>query len=115
LTPEAGRFQALLESAPDAIVLADSDGRIRLVRRTEELSGYGCEELPGTEVERLVPERFRGVHLRHRAAYARDPRTREMGADLDLYRLRKDGTEFPVEPAAQRKGRPTASGAVSTS
>jgi PAS domain S-box-containing protein len=92
------RFEALLESAPDAIVLADSAGRITLVnRRTEELFGYARRELLGREVELLVPERFRVAHLKHRAGYSEDPRTREMGADRELYGLREDGSEFPVE------------------
>jgi PAS domain S-box-containing protein len=95
---QVSRFQALLESAPDAIVLADSTGRITLVnRRTEELFAYDREELLGERVELLVPERFRIAHRAHRAQYAADPRTREMGADLELYGRRKDGSEFPVE------------------
>ena len=92
------RFEALLDSAPDAIVLADSGGRISLVnRRTEELFGYHRSELLGRPVELLVPERFRSIHLAHRATYMADPRTREMGADLELYGRRNDGSEFPVE------------------
>ncbi|MGZ4481355.1 MAG: PAS domain S-box protein [Gaiellales bacterium] len=92
------RFRALLESAPDAIVLVNTAGRIALAnRRTEELFGYQAGELVGIEVELLVPERFRGVHVRHRGDYVDDPRTREMGAGLELYGLRRDGREFPVE------------------
>jgi two-component system cell cycle sensor histidine kinase/response regulator CckA len=95
---QMSRFEALLESAPDAIVLADSAGKIRLVnQRTEELFAYDREQLLGQQVELLVPDRFRTVHQAHRAAYAADPRTREMGADLELYGRRKDGREFPVE------------------
>jgi PAS domain S-box-containing protein len=92
------RFRILLESAPDAIVLVDSDGRITLVnRRAEELFGYAPEELLGRNVEMLVPERLRSSHVLHRSGYVDDPRTREMGAGLDLYGLRKDTSEFPVE------------------
>jgi two-component system cell cycle sensor histidine kinase/response regulator CckA len=92
------RFETLLESAPDAIVLADSGGRITLInRRAEEVFGYERNELLGQQVELLVPERFRTNHSAHRAGYAADPRTREMGADLELYGLRRDGSEFPVE------------------
>jgi PAS domain S-box-containing protein len=92
------RFRALLESAPDAIVLVDADGRIALVnRRTEELFGYAAPEIVGQAVEVLVPERLRSGHVAHRAGYAEDPRTREMGAGLELYGRRRDGTEFPVE------------------
>ena len=92
------RFAALLESAPDAIVLVDHGGLIRLVnRRTEDLFGYQRSELLGETVEKLVPARLRMRHLMHRAAFASDPQTREMGADLELYARRKDGSEFPVE------------------
>jgi PAS domain S-box-containing protein len=95
---QMSRFEALLDSAPDAIVLADASGRITLVnRRTEELFGYDRSELLREPVELLVPERYRGVHRGHRDGYSSDPRTREMGADLELYGLRKDGSEFPVE------------------
>jgi two-component system, cell cycle sensor histidine kinase and response regulator CckA len=101
----ATRFGVLLESAPDAIVLGDSSGRIALAnRRAEELFGYELGELVGREVELLVPERFRSAHLDHRAAYATDPRTREMGAGLELYGQRKDGSEFPVEISLTPEG-----------
>src|SRR5918996_620307 len=95
---QMSRFEALLDSAPDAIVLVDPHGRITLVnRRTEELFGYDRSELLGQEVELLVPERLREVHHTHRDGYAADPRTREMGADLKLSGRRRDGSEFPVE------------------
>ena len=88
----------LLESAPDAIVLVDVWGRVVLVnRRTEELFGYQPGDLIGHEVEVLVPDRFRAGHLAHRVGYVADPRTREMGAGVELYGRRKDGSEFPVE------------------
>jgi PAS domain S-box-containing protein len=92
------RFEALLESAPDAVVIIGAGGEIVLVNeQTENLFGYGREELLGEPVEILMPERFRGRHLRHRTAYLADPRTRPMGIDLDLAGRRKDGTEFPVD------------------
>jgi PAS domain S-box-containing protein len=91
-------FEALLDSAPDAIVLVNQEGRITLVnRKTEQLFGYERSELLGEPVELLVPERFRSCHLRHRAGYATDPQMREMGAELELYGRRSDGSEFPVE------------------
>jgi PAS domain S-box-containing protein len=94
----SARFEALLESAPDAIVLAGADGRIALVnRRVEELFGYTRAELLGEDIELLVPERLREAHREHRAHYLAAPRTRDMGAGLDLRGRRRDGTEFPIE------------------
>ena len=96
--PGEPHFGVLLESAPDAILLVDGRGRIMLVnRRTQVLFGYEPAELTGREVELLVPEPARAVHLEHLAAYVSEPRTREMGAGLMLSGRRKDGSEFPVE------------------
>ncbi len=92
------RFRGLLEAAPDAMVIVDDAGIIRLVNaQTEALFGYQREELLGHPVELLVPGRFRGHHTHHRNGYAHNQQVRPMGAGLDLYGLRKDGTEFPVE------------------
>ncbi|MGW1588648.1 SpoIIE family protein phosphatase [Streptomyces sp. NPDC002386] len=92
------RFRGLLEAAPDAMVIVDDKGLIRLVNaQTEALFGYGREELLGHPVELLVPGRFHGHHTEHRDAYTHNQQVRPMGAGLDLYGLRKDGTEFPVE------------------
>ena len=91
-------FRGLLEQAPDAMVIVGADGRIQLLNRQAELLfGYSREELAGREVEMLIPGRFRDRHPAYRAGYTADPRPRPMGADLELWGLRKDGTEFPVE------------------
>jgi two-component system NtrC family sensor kinase len=104
-TPAASRqfqagipFQALIDAAPDAIVIVDTAGRIALVNnQVERLFGYRRAELIGQPIELLLPERLRDIHVRHRAAYTAAPRTRPMGSGLDLVARRKDGATFPVE------------------
>jgi PAS domain S-box-containing protein len=91
-------FESLLESAPDAIVVVDSKGRIRLVNaQVEKLFGYARAELVGQQVEILVPDSVKAWHPHHRSGYMGDPRTRPMGAGLQLAGRCKDGTVFPVD------------------
>src|SRR5208283_5147323 len=88
----------LLEALPDAIVAVDNDGTIVQVNsQTQELFGYLRDELIGQKIEMLVPERHRSQHHHHREGFAQTPKTRRMGADLDLYGRRRNGSEFPVE------------------
>lgn len=92
------KFRALLEAAPVAIVIVDSQGRIMLINaKTEEIFGYRPDELIGQPVETLLPERFREFHIGHRVHYLAKPRVRPMGLGLDLAGRRKNGTEFPIE------------------
>jgi PAS domain S-box-containing protein len=92
------RFRSLLESAPDAVVIAREDGTIVLVnRRTEELFGYKRDELLGGKIEQLVPTRYHERHVEHRNEYFHDPQPRRLGAGLELAGRRKDGSEFPID------------------
>src|SRR4030095_2002783 len=87
-----------LEAVPDAIVAGDSDGTIvQINSQTEELFGYTRDDLLGQKVEVLVPERHRPGHDEHRRGFGHAPKVRRMGAGLELFGRRRDGSEFPVE------------------
>jgi protein-histidine pros-kinase len=91
-------FRRLLASARGAMVIVDVDGKIVLANaQTESLFGYTPEELTGRGVDTLMPARYHDVHPGHRDGFFRDPRARPMGTGLDLWAIRKDGTELPVE------------------
>jgi PAS domain S-box-containing protein len=92
------RFRIAVESAPNAVVMINQEGHIILVNsQTEQLFGYSRDELLGQSIDILVPQRFRNIHPGYRRAFFTQPTTRPMGAGRNLYGLRKDGSEFPVE------------------
>ena len=96
--PGEALFRGLLESAPDAMVIVDERAEIVLVNaQTEKLFGYPRGELIGSPIEVLLPERLRGTHVGHRDSFLGAPSTRPMGAELDLFGRRRDGTEFPLD------------------
>jgi len=103
------RLRAAVESSPSGLLMIDPEGRIVLVNlEVERLFGFPREELLGRSIDMLVPERFRGHHAGFRTGFFADPRARSMGAGRDLYGLRKDGSEVPVEigltPVATEEG-----------
>lgn len=90
--------RSVLDSLPDAMVIIDSTGNILFANhQVETLFGFSSAEIVGGPVEVLLPERFRGRHVGHRNNYTGNVRVRPMGAGLELFAVRKDGTEFPVE------------------
>ncbi len=91
-------LETLLSLMPDAAVAVDRDGLIvALNQRTEAFFGYSADDLAGKPLEVLLPERFRHSHRRHRTEFFFEPHARPMGAGLDLYARRRDGSEFPVD------------------
>ena len=92
------KFIGLLESAPDAMVITNGEGKILMVNaQTEKIFGYNREEVIGKEVEIFVPQRFHHRHTSHRHGYVENPKVRGMGIGMNLFGRRKDGSEFPVE------------------
>ncbi|MGB6473620.1 MAG: PAS domain S-box protein [Candidatus Sulfotelmatobacter sp.] len=88
----------LLEALPDAVIAVDRDGTIvQANSQAQELFGYERDQLIGQKVEMLVPESYRRQHHQHRENFAQTPKTRRMGAELDLYGRRRNGSEFPLE------------------
>ena len=95
---ERVRFDALVESSPNGIVLVDREGKIANVNSAlERMFGYRRDELLGQSVDCLVPERFRERHADYRHGFVAHPEARTMGAGRDLYGLHRDGREFSVE------------------
>lgn len=91
-------FRQLFEFAPDGVVVVGTDGRIRRVNsQLEKLFGRSRDDLIGKAIETLIPKRFAVPHAAHRSEYLSEPRVRPMGASLNLFARRQDGTEFPVD------------------
>lgn len=92
------KFRLAVEAAPNAMIMVNKQGNITLVNsQTEKLFGYNRTELFGKAIDLLVPERFRAHHANHRSGFFMDPKIRPMGAGRDLFGLKKDGTEIPIE------------------
>ena len=101
-------FRGLIETAPDAILLVDDHGEIRLANeQAEDLFGYEKNELLGLNVDALVPDRFKEGHVEHRASYHSNPVKRRMGEHLATHAQRKDGSEFPTATALSASETPT--------
>src|SRR5579883_2226907 len=98
LTQSEAAYERLFESSPNAILVVSSDGKILQANpQAQQSFGYSSSELVGQPVEILIPERFRSEHPELRAGFSAHPRMRPMGAGLELYGRRKDGSEFPVD------------------
>jgi two-component system, LuxR family, sensor kinase FixL len=92
------QFRLVVEAAPSAMIMVNTDGCINLVNtQAEAVFGYSRQELLGRPIETLVPERFRSHHMDYRHGYLGEARARPMGAERELFGLRKDGTEVPIE------------------
>ncbi len=91
------RFKGFLESAPDAIVIVDNEGKIQIVNfQAEQLFGYTRDEIIGKEVEVLMPSQFKNVHHIHRQNFTAETKARTMGKGMELFGQHKDGKVFPV-------------------
>ena len=91
-------FRLIVESVPNGIIITDNMGQIIFLNsQAEKMFGYKRDALLGKSVEDLMPEGFRRDHIKYRSNYVRDPNTRSMGEGRDLYAIRADGSQFPVE------------------
>ncbi|MDN3665483.1 PAS domain S-box protein [Algibacter miyuki] len=95
---EENKFRGLLESAPDAMVITNEQGKIQLInKQAEKLFGYHIDELIGESVEILIPKRFLGTHETHRVGFFNTPRVRSIGDGKELYGINKAGKEIPIQ------------------
>ena len=91
-------YRLIVESVPNGIVMTDSRGEIIFLNsQAEQMFNYKRDELIGKSVEVLMPNSFRKGHIKHRSQYINDPSTRPMGEGRNLFALRSDGSQFPVE------------------
>ena len=98
LLASESRFRLLVDAAPNAMIMVARDGKIAVVnKQVETLFGYAREELLGKPIEILVPQRFQAMHPVYRDRFFAEPKARPMGAGRDLFGLRKDGSEVPIE------------------
>jgi PAS domain S-box-containing protein len=96
--PAAAQIQEIIDTEPDAMLLLENDAKIKLAnRQAENLFGFRREELLHQDLEILLPERYRAAHRKHFNSYFMHPFARPMGANLSLFALKQDGTEFPVD------------------
>lgn len=103
------KFRQLMESAPDAMIIIDEKGKIlKINKRTEEFFAYSESELLNEEIEKLLPSRLKSKDLKKKEEYFKNPKIRAMGVGIELFGLRKDGSEFPIEialsPIKQKNG-----------
>jgi PAS domain S-box-containing protein len=98
LSQARAAFEEFYEQPPDATILVDENGKIdRVNEAAEAMFGFPRERVLGQSIEMLLPERFRDHHVAHRAHYMKEPKARAMGANLELFAQRADGSEFPVD------------------
>ena len=94
----SNQFQTIVEMAPNALIMINSDGLIELVNASaESIFGFHRDELLGQSLDILLPERMRSQHQIHRTSFFKSPEHRSMGAGRELFALHKNGSEFPVE------------------
>jgi PAS domain S-box-containing protein len=92
------RFRSVAQSAPDAIISADSQGRIVFWNeRAQTMFGYAAEEVLGRDLTLLMPERYRGAHQRGLERFTATGESRLLGQTIELHGRHKDATEFPLE------------------